>query len=68
LQTSIKNGGVFIFLHESLKFMNINLHNSCKEQDIQICAAKLNLTNFNIVIISIYRSPSGNFSYFLKKY
>jgi hypothetical protein len=47
-----------------MEFFNITSHSSCKEQDIQICAAKLNLTNINIVIISIYRSPSGNYSYF----
>ena len=39
--------------------MNINLHNSCKEQDIEICAVKLTLTNIDIVVISNYRS-SGN--------
>jgi hypothetical protein len=67
LQTSFKNGGVCIFIHESIKFMKINLHNSCKEQEIQICAVKLDITNINIVIISTYRSPSGNFNYFFKK-
>ena len=58
----LKNGGICIFIHESIKFMNINLHNSCKEQGIEIYAVKLNLSTINIVIISIYRSPSGNFS------
>jgi len=56
----LKNGRVFIFIYISIKFMNINLHSSCKEQDIEICAVKLNLTNTDVVIISIYRSLSGN--------
>jgi len=30
----LKNGGVCIFINESIKLMNINLHNSCKQQDI----------------------------------
>jgi len=30
----LKNVGVCIFIHESIKLMNINLHNSCKQQDI----------------------------------
>ena len=46
--------------------MNINLHNICKQQDTEICAVKLNLSNINIVIISIYRSLPGNFIH-LKK-
>ena len=61
----LKNGDVRIFLHESIKLMNFNLYNSCKEQGIEICAFKLNLSNIDIVVESIYRSPSGNFSYFL---
>jgi hypothetical protein len=28
-------------------------------QDIEVCAVKLNLININIVIISIYKPPSG---------
>jgi hypothetical protein len=39
----------------------------CKEKDIEICAIKLNLYQTNIVIIVIYRSPSGNYGYFLRK-
>ena len=47
--------------------MNINFHNSCKKQDIEVCVIKLNVTDINIVIISIYRSPSGNFNFFFKQ-
>jgi len=47
--------------------MNINLHNSCKQQDGEVLAVKLHLTNINIVIISICRSPSRNFYYLFKK-
>jgi hypothetical protein len=36
----LKNGGLCIFIHESIKFMNINFHNSPKEQDIEVCAVK----------------------------
>jgi len=40
--------------------MKIDLLNSCKAQDMEICVVKLDLTNINIVIRSIYRYPSGN--------
>jgi exonuclease III len=63
----LKNGGVSIFGHKSLTFTNIPLEGNCKEQDIEVCAVKLNLSNTKIIIISIYRLPSGNFKYFLKK-
>jgi hypothetical protein len=63
----LKNDVVCIFILESIKFMNINLSNRYKDQDFDICSVKLNLTNMNIVIISIYRFPSGNLNYFFKK-
>jgi hypothetical protein len=63
----LKNGRVSIFVHESIKFTNLTLEGKCKEQEIEVCAVKLNLSAIKIIIIAIYRLPSGNFSYFLKK-
>ena len=37
----------------------------CKEKDLEICAVKLHLPSYEIYIITIYRSPSGNFQYFI---
>jgi len=34
----LENGGVCIYIHETLKFCNINLQKHCKEQDIEIAA------------------------------
>ena len=36
-----------------------------KEQDIEICAVKLRISSHTIVIITVYRSPTGNIAYFL---
>jgi len=52
-------------------FMNVNdtisTHHICKEKDLEICAVKLNLSKIKRVIITIYRSPTGNYNYFLRK-
>jgi exonuclease III len=37
------------------------------EKDFEACVMKLYLSCSTIVIVSIYRSPTGNFEYFLKK-
>jgi exonuclease III len=37
-----------------------------KEQDMEICAIKINSLSVPITIICIYRSPNGNFTVFLK--
>jgi len=35
-RTKLKNGGVCIYIHKTLKFTHINLQKHCKEQDIEI--------------------------------
>jgi hypothetical protein len=62
-----KNGGVCISVHKSIDFDFISTHHICKEKDREICAVKINLPKIKIVIITIYRSPTGNYNYFLRK-
>jgi hypothetical protein len=38
-----------------------------KEKDLEICAITLDLYKTNIIIIVVYRSPSGDYNYFLRK-
>jgi hypothetical protein len=63
---NLKDGGVSIFVHKSLNFSNINIQEFGKEQDIEVCAVKLNLPTTIISILSIYRSPTGNFINFIR--
>jgi hypothetical protein len=44
---------------------NINLIKYCKEKDLEACAVKIHIQSC-IISITIYKSPSGNFLYFLK--
>jgi hypothetical protein len=53
------------FVHKKLKFSNVTLNEFCKEQELEVCAVKLQFPFGIICILSIYRAPSGNFSYFL---
>jgi len=62
-----KNGGLCIFVHESIDFDVISTHCICKEKDLEICAVKLNLPKIKIVIRTIYRSTTGNYNHFLRK-
>jgi hypothetical protein len=43
-RTSYEKGGVCIYLHKSLKFVNIDLKKYCKDKDVEVCAVKLNLS------------------------
>jgi hypothetical protein len=56
---------VCIFVHEKLKFSNVNLNEFCKDDDLEACAVKLPFASGNICTLAIYRTPSGNFLHFL---
>jgi hypothetical protein len=55
-----KKGGVCIFIHESIQFTNINFGKFCTEKDLEVCAAKIHLSQNELCVIAIYRSPLGN--------
>jgi len=44
---------------------NINMDRYSIEKDIEICAVKLHILSRTIIIITVYRSPTGNIVYFL---
>jgi exonuclease III len=64
---NLKQGGVCIYVHESLKFSSINLLKYSREQDIEIAATQLNILRRKVIIICIYGAPCGNFEYFFNK-
>jgi hypothetical protein len=57
---------VYIFIHEDLEFFSVSLDKYCKKKDTEVCAIKLNITPIQLIILAICRSPSGNFTKFLK--
>jgi len=66
-RTAYVKGGVCMYVHKGLQFVNIDIENYCKEKDFEACAIKLNLNSTYICIITIYRAPSGNFNLFINK-
>jgi exonuclease III len=62
-----EKGGVAIFVHNSLRFSNIDIAQHCKEQDIEIHALKLSFGSLNIGVLTLYTAPSGNFGSLLLK-
>ena len=60
-----KCGGVCVFIQDDIHYTNINMDKYSNEKDIEICAMKLHISSHTIVIITVYRSPTGNITYFL---
>jgi len=62
---SCKNGGVSIFVHETLLFTTVELTEYCNNHDLEICAVKLHISSSKLCILCLYRPPTGNVAYFL---
>jgi exonuclease III len=64
-RTSHHGGGVCIYGRSDLNFTAINVTQFCAEMNIEICAIKITTRNTNIIVLCIYRLPSGNFDHFV---
>jgi exonuclease III len=62
-----KQGEVSIFVSSNIQFQTINLDHFNREKDLETCALKIDLLPVNLKIICIYRSPTGNFKYFINQ-
>jgi hypothetical protein len=62
----LQRGGVCIFVKKDKCFNKIDISQHCTEQDLEICAVQLETKTSNFLILGLYRSPSGDFTQFLK--
>ena len=58
-------GGACILIHKSLEYQPIDLSNFCYEKTLEICAIKLQFESLKLIILCIYRTPTGNLEHFL---
>jgi hypothetical protein len=65
-RNTFKNGGVCIFVCETIYSTNMSVEKYCMEKDLEVCAVMLHLPAHKICVIAIYRAPSGNFQYFFQ--
>jgi hypothetical protein len=62
----LQRGGVCIFVRNDQCFNKIEVLHHFKEQDLEICAIYLETKTCNLIIISWYRAPLGDFILFLR--
>jgi hypothetical protein len=62
-----QRGGVCIFIRKYICYNRIYVSHYCEEKNIEICAVQIEVVRlFHVIIICVYRAPSGNFSHFLR--
>jgi len=54
-----------IFIIKTIQCLEINLNEFCREKDFEICANEFYLQLYKPCIMTIYRSPTGDFQYFI---
>jgi hypothetical protein len=65
---NVQKGGVCIFFsfRKDLYFRNFNISHNCKENDLEICAVELYTRSSKLIILNLYREPTGDFNQFIK--
>ena len=64
-----KGGGVAIWAKKCLKCKEININQFCRDKHIEICAISCNDfsdTIKNVIVLNLYRSPTGDINIFLQ--
>jgi hypothetical protein len=63
----LQRGGVCIFVRKDQNVNKIDILQNCSEKDLEICAAELETGASKLIVLSIYRAPTGDFNQFLIK-
>lgn len=63
-----KSGGVCIFLRNSItKYKVVDLSSLCVEKDFEVQGITISVDAYKVLILVIYRSPSGDINLYLKQ-
>jgi hypothetical protein len=62
----LQKGGVCIFVCKDLNANKIDISHRCIEKDLEICAVELETEASKLIILSLYRAPTGDFDQFIK--
>jgi hypothetical protein len=62
-----KGRGVCIFLRMDIIYSSMDVSHYYDEKNIELCAVELSFITSNIILLCIYRSPTGDFNQFIKR-
>jgi hypothetical protein len=58
----LKGGDMCIFVHEDMNVNKINIAHKCRETDLEICAVEIETEASKLIVLSLYRAPTGDFN------
>jgi hypothetical protein len=66
-QKGLQRGGIHIFVSTDQHFSKIDISHHCKEQDFEISTVMLVTKISNLIMLNLYRAPSGDVNEFLRR-
>jgi len=63
----LQGGGVCIFDRKDPNINKTDITHTFREKDLEICAVELETEASKVIVLSVYRAPTGDFNQFLKK-
>ena len=67
LQQSYSGRGVCMYINSYLESNMIDPSQYRIEKCLKVCAAQINISNHSVILLCLYKSPSGNFGKFSLK-
>ena len=58
---------LYAVCHKDLNVNKTDISHTCREKDLEICVVELETEASKLIILSMYRAPTGDFNQFLKK-
>jgi hypothetical protein len=63
----LQKGGVCRYVNKNITSSCLNLESYCNDRVTEVCGAKFKLQGKEMYLLTIYRSPSGNFTNFINQ-
>ncbi len=64
-RSKFTHGGVAVYVLDVILYHVFDLTLYTRDKDVEACAIKMHISFNNLFVLCIYRSPSGDFSFFL---
>ena len=64
-RSNLQNGDLCLYIRSYVCFNRLDFSNYCKEKILEMCIIQIETTDKRIIVICVYRSPSGDFNHFL---
>ena len=61
-----QKGGVCLYVRKDICYKSLDLNRYCEEKNLEICAVQIESMTNQLIILCVYRAPSGNFHQFLR--